>query len=153
MMMATIAQMKMVFRVKMENKERLTARTKISTRTTKMMSTMKTTLMSSINTTMTIAMTSTKKMRTCWIKRGTMANMLNTTIFQLKNLQTLTTKMKLKLHQRIIKMMKVKVRILMRMTPMRTLPEEDVVAEAEAGGPAVDIVKQGEEGGADAQRV
>ena len=49
-------------------------------------------------------------------------------------------------------MMKVKVKILMRMTPMHTQPEVDVVDVVEAGGPAVDIVKQGEEGGADAQR-
>ena len=61
--------------------------------------------------------------------------------------------MKLNLHLKTIKMMKVKVKILMRMTPMHTQPEVDVVAVAEAGGPAVDIVKQGEEGGADAQRV
>ena len=59
--------------------------------------------------------------------------------------------MKLNLHLKTIKMMKVKVKILMKMTPMHTQPEVDVVAVAE--GPAVDIVKQEEEGGADAQRV
>ena len=79
-----------------------------------------------------------------------MANMPNTTIFQLKNQLILTTKMKLKHHLKTKKMMKVIMKILM-MTPMRTEPDVGVVAVAEAGDRLVDEVYQGEGGDADAQ--
>ena len=59
-------------------------------------------------------------------------------------------KMKLKLQQMRIKMMKVIMKVLMR-TPIRTQPEADVVAVVEAGDLVVGEVNQGEGGDADAQ--